>query len=263
MTYFERHDAIVTNNLDPDKLGRLKVKCSTLLDEDQELPFWIPPRFHFVQAGGGYFGVPAKDTWVELLVPVGSDVDEVWDDQSLQMEGSGLRWVCTAYNDVQKLHGYFKANYPNRFGYAWPNGWLWIVDTKDQSMFFGYVPDEKGEPEVGLDIEKNAQSIRLSNKAGMKVEVTDQKVVILANGGPVEVTGDNVSIGDPSATEHIPLGDALFTFLNTVATGWGATHTHSVPAGGSFPGGITGTPTPAMDVPVQADIVSGKHTVEK
>jgi hypothetical protein len=258
MTYFERHDAIVSNIDDPEKLGRIKVMCETLLGV-VELPYWIPPRFHFVQAGGGYFGVPAKDTWVELLVPVGSDVDEVWDEQSLQMEGSGLRWECTTYNDIQKLHEYFKTNYPQRHGYAWPNGWLWLVDSKDGEMIWAYVPDEKQDPEAWVKIQKD-HTIEIGN--------SDGAVILLKPDKKIVIEGDNVFVGDAGATEHIPLGDALFTFLNTVATGWGATHTHL--AGALISGapgapvtGTTGTPVVPMDVPVQVDLVSGKHTVEK
>ena len=96
MTDFERHPAIVTNAADPLMLGRIKVRCSSLLDEEQELPFWIPPKFHFVTVdadpaaegaliGAGWFAVPAKDTWVDLKVPTESRWDEVQWEQSLQM----------------------------------------------------------------------------------------------------------------------------------------------------------------------------------
>lgn len=275
MTDFEKHRAIVTNVDDPDMLGRVMVRCATLLDEDMELPFWIPPKFHYVTVdkdangnviGAGWFAVPAKDTWVDLEVPVESRWDEIPWEQSLQMEGAGIRYKCTLYNDVQKVPEIFKTNYPQRAGTVWPSGWVHFVDSKTGEMQLAYYPDQKKPPEAFIKILKD-HSILLENKDGQKVHLLPGKLIVEA-AGPVEITGDNVFIGDPGATEHIPLGDALFTFLNTVATGWGTTHTHQAgalvaPPGGGPVTGVTGTPVTPMDTPVQADLVSGKHTVEK
>jgi hypothetical protein len=246
---FNEHRALVTNVQDPLQLGRIKVTCASLLDEEVELPFWIPPRFHFVgmakdsngkTVGAGWFGIPAKDSWVELLVPEDSAWDEVPGEQSLQMEGGGLHWKCTAYNDVATLPAIFKTNYPQRSGYVWPNGWVLFTDSKTGEMDLGYASDGK-TLEHFIQIKKN---------------------------GRINIKGTNVHIGGDGAGESMALGDALYTFLNTVATGWGATHTHQstgliAPTGGGPVTGVTGTPVSPMDVPVQADLVSGKHKVEK
>lgn len=257
MTFFERHDAIVTDPNDPEKFGRLKVKCSTLIDEDQELPFWVPPRFHFVSPpNGGYFGIPAKDSWVELLVPVESKFDEVPEEQSLQMEGGGLRWTCTAYNDVQALHEYFKTNYPERRGYVWPNGWVWYTDSKSGEMTWCYAPDEKKDPEAWIKILKD-HTIELGNSDGMKVLLTDSKIIIEATGGPVEIVADNIKLGGVAATEHLVLGDVLKTWLTTEQAAFGSLHTHVCAA----PGSPSGPPVPTLG-PVPANLLSTKHTVE-
>lgn len=274
MKYTE-HRALITNINDPKKQGRIKVKCASLLDEELELPYWIPPRFHYVSlakdpngkvVGAGWFGIPAKDTWVDLLVPEESQWDEVPGEQSLQMDGGGIRWKCTTYNDVATLPEVFKKNYPMRSGYAWPTGWTLFVDMKSGDMMMGYMPDGK-TPKAWINIHKD-NAIEIANEDGMSITLAKDRIKVVAAGAPVEITGDNVFIGDPSATEHIPLGDALFAFLNTLSTGWGASHAHLstglvAPSGGGPVTGVTGAPVVPMDVPIQLDLLSGKHVVEK
>lgn len=261
---YNEHRAIVTNNEDPDILGRLKVKCASLLDEEQELPLWIPPRFHFVGLaadpsgnviGCGWFGIPAIDTWVDLMVPEESRWDEVPWEQSLEMEGGGIHWKCTTYNDVQKIPEIFKTNYPFRSGYVWPNGWTIFVDSKVDEMTMGYVPDGK-TPEAWFKILKD-HTIIAENSDGMKIHLLPTKILVEATGGPVEIVGDNIKLGGAAATEHIPYGDILKTYLTTEQAAFGTTHTHVCAA----PGAPSGPPVPIMN-PVPGNLLSTKHTVE-
>jgi hypothetical protein len=240
VTDYATYPAIVTNINDPEKRGRIKVKCAALLDEEQELPDWIRPEFHFVAKTGGWFGIPAKDSGVEIKVPERSIYDEVPWEQSLQA-GFDIRWVCTAYNPKQPLPKVFETNYPERSGYVWPNGWAFFTDSKTGEAFWMYYDDDNATPKHFVQIDKN---------------------------GNIRIKGTAVLIGGDDAQESMALGDALYQFLNTVATGWGASHVHDgtsiiAPPGGGACSGATGVPTPGMDTPVQADLVSGKHKVEK
>lgn len=258
MSDFEKHNALVSNVDDPDQLGRVKIKCASFLREDSELPWWIPPRVPWLDISGGqWFAVPAKDTWVEVLLPTESRWDEVPFEQSLQMEGSGMRYLPTTFNDLQKVHTYFKTNYPQRYGVVYPGGWIQYIDAKSGELNLAYVPDENEDPEAWIKISSD-KSITIQNSDGMKLQILETKVIVEA-AGPVEINGDNVSIGDPGATEKIPLGNALVSYLNSVATGFGSTHTHVCAA----PGSPSGVPVPTMTAPVEANLVSGKHTVEK
>lgn len=227
MNYFEEHDAIVVNNEDPDKLGKIKVKCASLLDEEQELPFWIPPRFHYVGIGGGWFGIPAKDSWVKIDVPVESQWDEVPFEQSLSSD-AGIRWQCTAYNDIQTLPKIFKTNYPQRVGYAWPSGFALFVDEKDSEMNVGYF--DGATPTTWIKITKTK----------------------------IDIMAENVRIGGDSATEHFVFGDVLETYLSHAVTGlkfWLDNHVHTHPQGPT-----TGLVTSSPAIP--SPLLSTKHTVE-
>lgn len=257
MTDFERHNAIITDNNDPEKSGRIKAKCPSLLDEEQDLPFWIPPKFTYVDgAGGHWFAVPANGSWVEILVPVESRWDEVPFEQSLQMEGAGIRWQCETFNDLQKVHKYFKKNYPQRYGCVWPNGWIQYIDAADGEMTLAYAPDEGGDPEAWIRITKD-KAIELETSDGMKIHILSSKILIEAGAGPVEVVAPNIKLGGAAAIEPLVLGTALMTYLSTVQAAFGSVHTHLI----TMPGNPSGPPDVIMPV-VPPTILSTKHTTE-
>ena len=185
MTTYIRHDAKVSNASDPDKLGKIKVICASLLDEDEELPIWIRPEIHFVGEGGGWFGIPAKDSWVELLVPEHSRFDEVLGEQLLTGM-KDIRWRCTAYDAANPLPKVFETSYPQRSGYAWPNGWAFFVDSKVGELYLAYT-DGDGAPQQYFKFNKD---------------------------GKCDLRFDNVNIGGDAAGESMSLGDALFGYLN-------------------------------------------------
>lgn len=74
--YYGKYRAIVTNNKDPDKMGRIKVKCPSLLDEYESA--WCMPCFPFLYNTHGIFNIPKINdvVWVEFE---GGDLDNpIW-----------------------------------------------------------------------------------------------------------------------------------------------------------------------------------------
>lgn len=250
MAEHEEHRAIVTNTADPLMLGRIKVKCESLLSGEQELPDWISPQFHFVDVrggGGGFFGVPVKDTFVPLLVPVESKWDAVQFEQSLQM--ADVRYKCAIYNDVAKLPKMFKTNYPDRVGYAWANAWTMIVDLKTGEMFIGYIPD--AQLKSYIKITKNKE-ILVQSEDGHKITLKTGEVTVEAAGSsPINLVAAAVKIGGSSAIEKQVHGDILNTFLTAFQV-WAAAHGH--PAFGAPPASAPPIVPPTL--------LSTKHTVE-
>jgi hypothetical protein len=257
MTAYAEHDALVVNNDDPEKRGRLKLSCGSLTDEGEELPWWIPPRFHYVDGSGGWFGIPEKYSWVKLFIAEDSEWDEIQGEQTLSVgEDAGMYWQCSAYNDIQRLSDIFKTNYPKRRGYVYPNGWAVFVDSKDNEMVLGYYPDEKRPPEAWIKMLKD-HSVMLENSDGMKVHLLPSKILIESK-ATVEIVGTSVKIGGASATHPQVCGDVLDNYLKAEQLAFGTTHSHICAA----PGVASGPPVPIMG-PVPANLLSTKHKVEE
>lgn len=108
------YEAEVTDVKDPERRGRIKVRCQTLLDRDEEvgetdapeLPDWLEPMFFAAgtpdQNGGkpyGFFFVPCVGDTVEI---------EVSDDAEMETE-NGMRWRCCVYPNSDSVPGLFKG----------------------------------------------------------------------------------------------------------------------------------------------------------
>lgn len=65
--YYSDYSAIVTNNDDPDGLGRIKVKCPQIFGS-AEVDFWIYPKSIFAGKKFGIFAIPENgDTvWISF-----------------------------------------------------------------------------------------------------------------------------------------------------------------------------------------------------
>jgi len=155
MAKTEWFQATVTDVMDPERRGRIKVSCSELLDADREageteppeLPDWIEPMFFAAgnpaKTGGqpyGFFFVPRPGDLVEIEVNDGAD---------METEG-GMRWRCGLYPDRDAVPGFFQGQfsdeveeelYPHIHGFISPDGNGWMIF--DGRSFSGGADDEE------------------------------------------------------------------------------------------------------------------------
>jgi hypothetical protein len=75
------YTAIVTDNNDPEKRGRIKVKCPTVY-KDKAPDIWIPQRNTFAGKGIGFFAVPNNGDAVDLTFRGGDVNFPLWEFKS-------------------------------------------------------------------------------------------------------------------------------------------------------------------------------------
>jgi len=145
MAGVKRFQAEVTSIKDPERRGRIKVRCESLLDRDAEageteapeLPDWLEPMFQTAgnpdRNGGRAYG--------HFFVPRVGDIVEIFVDEDAGIETEdGLRWLCAVYPNAAALPLVFKGEaadlagwgtpdelYPLIQGYISPLGSGWLV----------------------------------------------------------------------------------------------------------------------------------------
>lgn len=75
--YYGIYQGIVTNNVDPDKRGRLKCKCPDVLGGETESA-WCDPMIPVAYDNGGDFCMPQKEETVWLMFIAGDANKPVW-----------------------------------------------------------------------------------------------------------------------------------------------------------------------------------------
>lgn len=119
------YTAIVTDNVDPDELGQLRLIVPELLDAVTELPMWVKPR---VAPGAG----PSSGWW--FIPPVDAVV-------VVERDSSGeLRWSGAGWGDVNKPPAFLAGNYPRRSGFTSPEGASSMALDEDVGLLV-LVPD--------------------------------------------------------------------------------------------------------------------------
>jgi hypothetical protein len=205
----EVHFAIVTDNKDPEKRGRLKVRSQSLLGADVELPGWVEPESPLFTSigGGGSLFLPKIQSVVELVVCVHDvGMDQMEGERFLQNPSGKWRHATpSGAADKMPLPVALGINYPNRRGWVTPAGHKIIMD------------------DVG--------SIIIESKDGHTIEMKDGEIHISPNGKTVLKSPTLIGEG---ATELLVLGNALMTMFNS--------HTHPTgvgPSGPPTPPGMT------------------------
>lgn len=228
MPFHERIYAEVTDNADPEKRRRLKVRCPALVREDAELPFWIEPL-----SLGRVFDVPALEDRVELLIIAGRA-----DDQEMaRLDQNSMRW-SPAFQDEATIPAEILDNYTD-YSAIWADNGSFVAVNKSTGAILLVKPD-------GSRVDIKADNvIELLHKDGDKVKL---------DGTNISVEGDTL-IGGASAVYFIVRGDKLLTFMNQDKV-WKDTHMH--------PTAALGPPSPPV-VPspvIPTDLNSTKHKVE-
>lgn len=177
-TLQEFHFAIITDNNDPDRRGRLKLRCQSLIGADFELPDWVEPEnplFTSIDDGGSLF-LPKIGSTVELVVDVHDpDFDQVRGERFLANPSAKWRQaVPTASADAVPLPADLITNYPNRRGFVTPAGHKLIFD--------------------------DSGSVIIEAASGSKIEMLPD--------GTIHVQGPLVKVG-PSPGTHVALTNGV------------------------------------------------------
>jgi Type VI secretion system/phage-baseplate injector OB domain len=159
------HNAVVTSSDDPDKRGRIRVSCPSLLGDDEtELPIWVEPALIW-----GLFVIPNTGEEVEIEVSESSDLDETFGQTSI--EALRPTWRGVRHHDVKAgapvapIHADFTASgYGKKRGFQTPRGHTFVFDDTE-----------------------NAESITLTWRQGptgkkQSIAITNDLVVVFVDG---------------------------------------------------------------------------------
>lgn len=285
----ETFSAEVVANDDPEKRGRIRVKCTGILgDEESDLPMWIEPCLDW-----GFFLVPDVGEIVQIVAVTCGEQDEIFGQASigeLDPKWYGQRFY---QKDDDPSKGRRKVpddftskNYGKRRGFKTPAGHLLIFDDtagaeevtlscssgKDPTRKQAFVSmDAKGSIVLsntkGSTIYMNANEGQLSiidqhgntyasDTNGLKLiskhgYFIEMKdgAVQIVAGGNVVVQANNASI--KAATVDVVDGADSFMIRGTEFSTWASTHTHPDAMGGTGP---PVQPIPANAISTQAKV---------
>lgn len=133
--------ALVTDNADDEKRGRIKVACAGLMGVDPdsgdpvEYPDWVPPGFpHLESSDGeivdsGMFYIPNVGTTVEIEITTGTSHDRSPGQASIS--NPDPRWKVCLLQPGDAISDDFTRNYPERKGWRTKAGHLLLFDDSD------------------------------------------------------------------------------------------------------------------------------------
>lgn len=270
-THYEKYEAKVTKNDDPEKRGRIKVSCVGLMGgEDEEVPMWVEPV-----PAWGWFVVPDIGEMVEVECVSGSSEDEQYGQSSI--DGLDLKWrsgkrfwgnseAADGIGATPVPEDFTATNYGKRRGFATPAGHVFLFDDTDGDrkitltwhqdgkrslvafdkdgsyivnthvghlMYFNAVSKELSivDPN-GNHYRSKDDTISIMNKEGCTYEAKGKNVQILAMGSAL-VSAKNISL----KAGAVELGDAAtaFALLGDLFMTYFMAHTHPTGTGPSGP----------------------------
>jgi hypothetical protein len=256
---YEKHDATVSNNADPDQEGKIQVTCVGLMGDDTTtMPNWIEPNLDW-----GWFYVPDVGETVEIEMAIGSDTDESRGQTSLDTPDitwrGKRRWTgedMDGQNEPRPIPEVFKENYGKRRGFTTPAGHtvlfddtegkerleiIWAAGDKSQSLLM----DETGSVKA-TDSEGQSAHLDAKNKKIIISDANDQTVtmeadlikvvgakVVEVEAETVNLKSGDVNVGD-GADNAIMRAEDFIAHMDV--------HTHATAMG---PSGPPLAPTPA------------------
>jgi hypothetical protein len=209
------HKGTVINNIDPDKLGRLKIEIPGLLEglSTNNLP-WIYPINYYGIGGGSLlsgFSVPEIDS--ELLI------EFPYDDIYFGFY-TGYRQSKVTHQDV------FDADYPETYGWRDSTGLILKINKSIQKLEFehpsGVIGTIDKDGNVDLNVTKNAN---ISISGDFTTAITGDDTKTIAGDKTLVVSGNELKIINANSTKSITgnaitnvVGNEVKTVIGTSTT---------------------------------------------
>lgn len=131
--FTETAQAIVTNTNDPDRLGRIKVRCGAVTGNDIEIPVWVAPEFPFAGEGHGWFILPEVGDAVLIEYTTGSTLDRSYAQTFLT--NPNFRYRSAFYKDRNDLPSEMRdGNYRKRYGIKMKSGAILLFDISKNEV---------------------------------------------------------------------------------------------------------------------------------
>lgn len=201
-TVTERYAAIVTSNDDPKKLGRIKVQCSALSGDEDQLPDFINPCFDW-----GWFYVPDVGEEVEIEVVAHDAQEEGGAYEQAFVEEPDWRWRGKRFTSEQgdqprppEAH-FTKKNYGKRRGFATPAGHFLMFDDTDGGEMISLTLHRKATGDYSfVSLDKDG-SVIISNNVGgliyMNAKASEMTMVDADGGNTItSKKGDGIKLID-------------------------------------------------------------------
>ena len=242
---------VMANDTDPDKQFGVECRIDTLLP-GEVYPIIVKPLF----APNG-IKVPDVNINIEVIVPADDNHGFPGERDLGQLDFVEEIYYTGRLFDVTnegKVPQELLVNYPKRSGLLWDlDGTVIYYDSSNGNTEF----------KVKLTDGKTFFSLKpaevVIQQDTIKWELKNKKLI---------TTVDGSEFGAPGANHQIPLGDVLKTFLDTMRSGFGTTHTHTFSGTAATPDTFTGTcagttnaPSPTMPT-VPSNLLSTKHKVD-
>lgn len=238
--YYGKYRGLVTDNADPDKLGRLKLRVPSVLGTAETS--WALPCVPFGgKAGHGFFMLPevGAQVWVEF--EEGDPSLPIWTGTFWQ-QSSDVPSEATAQSPpttrlVKTVSGHLlqfdDKSGSEKFTLKHPAGTSAVIDEKGILT----VTDAGGDT---VTLDASGKKITIEDAGGNKVEMSSSGITItdagnnkvemaaagitLESSKPVVIKASEVQLGGPGG-EPVIKGDSFMKFFNT--------HVHTCAAPGS------------------------------
>ncbi len=214
----ERFNATVTDNVDPRKRGRIKVKCLELLGDDTEHPAFINPCFDW-----GWFFVPDVGEEIEIEATVSDDQEEDAYGQAF-LEAPNLRWrgkrfVAENGEAPRPPHSQLtETNYGKRRGFGTPTGHVLLFDDTEGGETVTLSWKRGGAEEYAfISLDKDGSVILSNTKGGcLYLNAADgENSLIDEHGNSFSSRADSMNMID-IFNNSIELKDKVVTVLGAV-----------------------------------------------